>query len=100
EAFTGEKTPLVYLDRTVKAVGIENACMIEFDGAGKEIVEVGILFSSSGTPEVGSCMYKATSKTNGGDDGHGQLTAKPANNTQTVARGYIIYIDNGEYKTE
>ena len=96
-----EKKPLVYIDPTVKDVGAEKACMIEFDGAGKEIVEVGILFSAAGTtPEVGSCMYKATSKTNGGDDGHGQLTAKPANNTQTVARGYIIYLDNGEYKTE
>ena len=96
-----EKKPLVYIDPTVKDVGAEKACMIEFDGAGMEIVEVGILFSAAGTtPEVGSCMYKATSKTNGGDDGHGQLTAKPANNTQTVARGYIIYIDNGEYKTE
>ncbi len=95
-----EKKPLVYIDPTIKTVGTEKACMIEFDGAGKEIVEVGILFSNSGTPEVGSCQYKATSKTNGGDDGHGQFTAKPANNTQTVARGYLIYNENGEYKTE
>jgi len=99
ESLTGEKTPLVYLDTAVKTVGDEKACMIEFDGAGKEIVEVGILFSNSGIPEVGSCQYKATSRTNGGDDGHGQFTAKPANSTQAVARGYLIYNENGEYKT-
>ncbi len=99
EPLTGEKTPLVYLDTAVKTVGDERAYMIEFDGAGKEIVEVGILFSNSGTPEVGSCQHKATSQTKGGDDGHGQFTAKPANSTQTVARGYLIYNENGEYKT-
>lgn len=100
EAFTGEKTPLVYLDTNTKTVGDETAYMIEFDGADKEIVEVGILFSSAGTPEVGSCMYKATSKTNGGDDNHGQFTAKPANSAQTKVRGYLIYKDGTEYKVE
>ena len=68
--------------------------MIEYDAGGKEIVEVGILFGDSAEITVDSCEYKATSqkKLN-----HGQFTAKP-NGDETVARGYLIYNDNGAYK--
>lgn len=88
------KAPVVYLDPVAK----DSARMIEYDAGGKEIVEVGILFGNGNNMSVASCMYKATSQTNGGVDGHGQFTAKPANDTQTVARGYMIYQDGSEYK--
>ncbi len=88
------KAPVVYLDPVAK----DSARMIEYDAGGKEIVEVGILFGNGNNMSVSSCMYKATSQTNGGVDGHGQFTAKPANDTQTVARGYMIYQDGSEYK--
>jgi len=72
-----------------------NARMIEYDAGGKKIVEAGILFGNGENMTVDSCLYKATSKKN---STHGQFTAKPANNTQTVARGYMIYQDGDEYK--
>ena len=86
----GTEKPLVVLDSASKG----SARMIEYDAGGKEIVEVGILFGDSAKITVDSCEYKATSqkKLN-----HGQFTAKP-NGDETVARGYLIYNDNGTYK--
>ncbi len=84
-----EKKPLVVLENTT----IDGASMIEYDGAGKEIVEVGILFGEAGsTPVIGSTFDKYISQRS---DNHGQLAAKPINEDYTVARGYMIYIDNG-----
>ncbi|MBE6966592.1 MAG: hypothetical protein E7441_11240 [Ruminococcaceae bacterium] len=85
-----EKKPLVVLENTT----IDGASMIEYDGAGKEIVEVGILFGEAGsTPVVGSTFDKYVSQRS---DNHGQLAAKPINDSYTVARGYMIYIDGGK----
>ncbi len=88
----GTAQPLIVLDKAVKD---GNARMIEYDAGGKKIVEVGILFGNGENMTVDSCMYKATSKKN---SAHGQFTAKPANTTQTAARGYMIYQDGNEYK--
>lgn len=82
-----EKKPIVLLESTT----IDGAYMIEYDGAGKEIVEVGILFGEAGsTPIVGSAFDKYVSQRNGN---HGQLAAKPINESYTIARGYMIYKD-------
>lgn len=84
-----EKKPLVVLDDTI----VDGAYMIEYDGAGKEIVEVGVLFSVAGTiPDIGSAFDKYVSQR---DVNHGQLAAKPSNEEYTAARGYMIYKDNG-----
>ncbi len=85
-----EKKPLVVLED----ITVDGAYMIEYDGAGKEIVEVGILFGEEETnPVVGSTFDKYVSQRS---TNHGQLAAKPANESYTVARGYMIYIDNGK----
>ncbi len=82
-----DKKPLVVLENTT----IDGAYMIEYDGAGKEIVEVGILFGAAeSTPVVGRTFDKYVSQRN---QNHGQLAAKPINDSYTVARGYMIYID-------
>ena len=82
--------PLVVLENTT----IDGAYMIEYDGAEKDIVEVGILFGTAGsTPIVGSAFDKYVSQRNGN---HGQLAAKPIDESYTVARGYMVYIDNGK----
>ncbi len=94
------KAPVVVLDEATKTDGDGNtAYMIEYDAGGKNIIEVGILFGTAeSTPTIDSCMYKSTSQTNGGDDGHGQFTAKSANSEYATARGYMIYEDNGTYR--
>lgn len=98
KAIVGSKQPIVVLDKTVKTDDDgSKAYMIEFDSADKQIVEVGILFAENGTPTVDSCMYKATSQKNGSGI-HGQFTAKPANASQTVVRGYLIYKDGDTYR--
>ena len=88
------KAPVVYLDPVAK----DSARMIEYDAGGKEIAEVGILFGDGTDMTVESCKYKATSQENGGDDGHGQFTAKPANDSYINAKGYLIYKDGDTYK--
>ena len=85
-----EKKPLVVLDGDA----VSDAYMIEYDGAGKTIVEVGILFGT-GTPTVGakSEIFKSQR-----GDNHGQFAAKPSDSSYT-ARGYMIYEDtDGSYK--
>ena len=88
------KVPVVYLDKVVKS----GARMIEYDAGDKKIAEVGILFGDGKNMTVDSCKYKATSQTNGGEDGHGQFTAKPANDSYKTAIGYLIYKDGDNYK--
>ncbi len=85
-----EKKPLVVLDGET----VSDAYMIEYDGAGKTIVEVGILFGT-GTPTVGSKseIFKSQRGNN-----HGQFAAKPSDSSYT-ARGYMIYQDtDNSYK--
>ena len=54
--------------------------------AGYTKIEAGILFGNGFTPTVGSFYAKAAEKT-----GSGQFTAKAADSSATVARGYIIF---------
>ncbi|MBQ6697642.1 MAG: hypothetical protein IJP38_00910 [Oscillospiraceae bacterium] len=87
---TGELAPVVLLDDTKK----DGAYMIEYNAAGKEILEVGIVFGGEGV-NIGSCSSKATSQHK---NQHGQFTAKPYG-TESSARGYMIYEDtDGSYK--
>ncbi len=89
---TGSKKPMVVLDADTKGT----ASMIEYYSGGKEIVEVGILYGDGEVkPTVESCYYKATSIKKGTGIASGQFTAKPADDEYTVARGYLIYNDNG-----
>ncbi|MBQ8004340.1 MAG: Ig-like domain-containing protein [Oscillospiraceae bacterium] len=89
---SGEKAPVVVLDDTIKE---EKACMIEYDTAGKDVTEVGIVFGTS-SATIDSCNSKATSQKK---LSHGQFTAKPnKNGNATHARGYIIYNDAGVYR--
>ena len=85
-----EKKPLVVLDGET----VSDAYMIEYDGAGKNIVEVGILFGSGAAPTVESKseIFKSQRGNN-----HGQFAAKPSDSSYT-ARGYMIYEENGTYK--
>ncbi len=83
--------PMVVLDKDVKS---DNAYMIEYDACGKNIVEVGIIFGS-GNHTVDSCDSKATSQRG---LKRGQFTAKPGKNGAKVARGYLVYEENGAYK--
>lgn len=55
--------------------------------AGYTKIEAGILFATSGTPDITSFYAKATEKT-----GSGQFTAKP-NGSEAIARGYVIFRD-------
>ncbi len=87
----GAQIPTVVLDKTKKS---GNAYMIEYDAMDKEIVEVGIIFGN-GSHTVESCDSKATSQKT---EKHGQFTAKPGKTGGTVARGYLIYNDNGTYR--
>ncbi len=86
---TGELVPVVVLDDTKK----DGAYMIEYNAAGKEILEVGIVFGSDGV-NIGSCSSKATSQYK---NQHGQFTAKPYG-TESSARGYMIYKEDNTYK--
>ena len=91
-SYTGTNAPLVVLDSTVKS---GNAYMIEYDAAGKQVIEVGILFGNAGTkPTVESCHGKATSQKT---EEHGQFTAR-IDDDSAVARGYLIYNDGGTYR--
>ncbi len=91
----GEKPtePIIVLDNNGKRGG---ARMIEYDAAGFEIVEAGILFGDGYDMTVDSCMYKAKSSRN---LSHGQFTAKPVNSDYDTARGYVVYVAaNGDYQ--
>ncbi|MBQ4544093.1 MAG: Ig domain-containing protein [Oscillospiraceae bacterium] len=88
---TAGKRPVAYLEYSE----LHDACMVEYDAAGKPIIEAGILFSSSGTPTVDGAMQKFTSQRS---TSRGQFTAKPTVDIYTVARGYIVYDNNGTYE--
>ena len=90
EGTSGNAEPMVVLDADVKD---GNAYMIEYDACGKNIVEVGIIFGN-GNHTVDSCDSKATSQRG---LSRGQFTAKPGSGN-TVARGYLVYEENGAYK--
>ena len=85
----GHELPIVVLDAKVK----DNNFMIEYDNAGKEIVEVGILFGNAGSvPTVSSCYENMNSQRE--NVSHGQFTARA--DQYTNARGYLIYRDNDD----
>ena len=83
------KKPLVVLDDET----VSGAYMIEYDGAGKTIVEVGILFGSA-KPTITSKEEIFKSQRN---NNHGQFAAQPTDSDH-IARGYMIYEENGTYK--
>lgn len=80
-----EKIPLVVLNKS------GDSYMIEYDNAGFDIVDAGIIFGNEEHKEVNSCYYKAKVKD---IKSHGQFTAKKSLNTkydQSSVRGYIIF---------
>ncbi len=88
-----DEVPLVYLDPVAK----DGARMIEYDAAGKTVIEAGILFGaeeSANKPTVISYASKARAVNK---ENHGQFTAIPGDEN-TRARGYLIYKDGTEYK--
>ena len=87
---TVSKRPAVVLesDKT------DGAYMMEYDVAGYQKVESGIIFGNSSDITVNSCYSKAVSR-NGAD--HGQFTASP-NGSEAYARAYVIYKDGASYK--
>lgn len=87
----GVQTPTVVLDKAKKS---GDAYMIEYDAMSKDIIEVGIIFGS-GNHSIESCDSKATSQKT---EKHGQFTAKPGKTGGRVARGYLIYDDNGTFR--
>ncbi len=56
--------------------------------AGYTLIEAGIVFADTGTPEVGSFYSKAVAK-----KGTGQFTAKKGDGKETAARGYVMFRD-------
>ncbi|MBQ9984920.1 MAG: hypothetical protein IJP38_01260 [Oscillospiraceae bacterium] len=85
---SGSTGPMLYLDDEVGSY-----YMVEYDAAGYDIVEVGILFGNNANITVNSCDEKMNSQRN---LSRGQFAADAGKNT--VARGYLIYKDSGEYK--
>ncbi|MBR2181631.1 MAG: hypothetical protein IJ949_07050, partial [Oscillospiraceae bacterium] len=85
---SGTAGPMLYLDDKVGSY-----YMVEYDAAGYEIVEVGILFGDSANITVNSCNDKMNSQRG---LSRGQFAADAGENTD--ARGYLIYKDSGEYK--
>jgi len=69
------------------------AYMLEYDAAGYEIVDAGILFGDDAHNTVNACYYKSKVKE---IKEHGQFTAKKsADKTypQTVVKGYVMFKD-------
>ncbi len=82
-----EKLPLAVLNTS------GDAYMLEYDNAGYEIVDAGIIFGNDTHKEVNSCYYKAKVKN---IKAHGQFTAKKSADKkydQTVVRGYVMFKD-------
>lgn len=72
--------------------------MIEYDAAGMKIVEAGIIYGPSKSISLNSYVTKASVKN---IKKHGQFIAAPNPDSsldQSVARGYIVYLDGNEYK--
>lgn len=71
--------------------------MIEYDAADKQILEAGIIYGPEGV-SLESYVTKASVKNL---KNHGQFIALPNTDSsldQSVARGYIVYLDESEYK--
>ncbi len=89
-----EKTPIVVIEAH-KNADLAGTYMIEYDAAGKTIVEAGILFGDEDST-VTTAYAKAKVRN---IKPHGQFTAKAATgenvseSMQNYARGYIIYKD-------
>ena len=58
---------------------------------GYTLIEAGIVFAKSGSPEIGSFNSKAIAKM-----GTGQFTAKKGEDAETVARGYVMFKDSDD----
>ena len=72
--------------------------MIEYDAAGMEIVEAGIIYGPNKNISLNAYVTKASVKN---IKKHGQFIAAPNADSsldQSVARGYIVYLDGNEYK--
>ncbi len=91
----GHNLPKIILDTSRKD---DNNFMVEYDAAGKQIIEVGILFNSEddNAPIVATCEEKMSSQRDLSQKEHGQFAAKAGQYTK--ARGYLIYNDNGTYR--
>lgn len=85
---TGKDSAKIMLDKSKSG-----EFMVEYDAGNEEIVEVGLIFGSSSDITIGNCSDKMNSQRNGA---HGQFTASKGDNA--VARGYLIYNDNGTYR--
>ena len=72
------------------------AAFITYDTpAGYERIETGIIFGPTAEITVNSANSKANAQKTAA---FGQFTAKPASVGGTVARGYLVYEENGAYK--
>ncbi|MBQ7120332.1 MAG: hypothetical protein IJO09_08970, partial [Oscillospiraceae bacterium] len=82
-----EKLPIAVLNAS------NDSYMLEYDSAGYEIVDAGILFGDDTHNTVNACYYKAKVKN---IKAHGQFTAKKSVDTefpQTSVRGYVMFKD-------
>ncbi len=89
-----DKLPLAVLNTN------GDAYMLEYDAAGYEIVDAGILFGDDTHNTVNACYYKAKVKN---IKTHGQFTAKKSVDTgseskQTVVRGYVMFRDGNDIR--
>lgn len=87
EADASEKLPIAVLNTS------GDAYMLEYDAAGYEIVDAGIIFGDDSHNTVNACYYKAKVKN---IKVHGQFTAKKSTDTkyaQTSVRGYVMFKD-------
>ena len=90
-----KKAPVAILDD----LG-DGSYMFEYDGGDHTVLAAGVIFGNSEAVKVSSCY--ANAKARNIENNHGQFRAS-VNSTgdlskQSVARGYIIYNDNGELK--
>ena len=74
--------------------------MFEYDGGDHTVLAAGVIFGNSEAVKVSSCY--ANAKARNIENNHGQFRASVNSSgdlsKQSVARGYIIYNDNGELK--
>ena len=84
DAEVDEKLPIAVLNTNGESY------MLEYDAAGYEIVDAGILFGDETHKTVNACYYKAKVRN---IKNHGQFTAKSANGDypQSIVRGYVMF---------
>ncbi len=78
----------------------DGSYMFEYDGGEYTVLAAGVVFGNSGAVSVSSCYANAKARNIEGN--HGQFKAC-VNNAgdlakQSVARGYVVYSDNGQVK--